>query len=46
MENEIIKKIKEEALIEGVISFCPHCFCMTKTIEEGKCGKCKEVKYK
>lgn len=23
------------------LSFCPHCFCMTKTIK-GKCGKCRE----
>lgn len=25
------------------LSSCPHCFCMTYTID-GKCGKCKKEK--
>jgi len=51
MIKEIIKMKKkdEEELKEiderlSTITICPHCFCMTHTIDK-KCGKCKKVKY-
>lgn len=28
-----------------MITLCTNCWCMTKTIKDDKCGKCKEYKY-
>ena len=36
---------KQDRELEETISLCPHCFCMTHTIE-GKCGKCGATKMK
>lgn len=38
-----MKKNKEK-FNEEEISLCPHCFCMTLTLNNGKCGKCKSKK--
>lgn len=27
------------------ISYCHRCFCMTKTINQTQCGKCKKEKF-
>jgi hypothetical protein len=41
MRQSIIIDFKP--LINKELSLCPHCLCMTKTINN-MCGKCKEVK--
>lgn len=35
----VVQKAREKS-----ITPCPHCYCMTKTIN-GNCGKCKKEKY-
>lgn len=40
-ENSSLRKAFDKAC---EVSECPHCHCMTHTLDDGTCGKCKELK--